>query len=368
MRSQLAIFLGLVVSLGCASEPDGSSSAGSDPSSPPPDQQPQPGDPQGSCEPRQLPLQPLRRLSGVQYHNTLRDLFGAELATPLLEGSLFPVTELEHGFEGDAEANVVNTAESNAIEDNAERIAALILENADPYLRTLMPCALPETIDDAAIDGCVDDFIDGFGARAYRRPISEGERSVLRGLYDGLRPDQGARVAWAAMLQLIVQSPALLYRVERGTEEVAPGMLRLGGHELATRLSYFLTGSMPDAELAAAVDAGELASVEQVVAHAERLLASPGFDSVQARFHSDWLHLYELERAARDPALFPSFSAELRDSLLAEPAELARGGQGRGVDERRRRVHVARQRGQHVAQDLALDEGATVNRVGPVRL
>jgi hypothetical protein len=195
-----------------------------------------------------------------------------------------------------------------------------------------MPCELGDSIDDAAIDGCLDAFIDGFGARAYRRPITDGERAVARGLYDGLRADQGALAAWSAVIQLFVQAPALLYRVERGTgEEVAPGIVRLSGYELATRLSYFLSGSMPDAELLAAVESNELQSSEHVLVHAERLLAAPAFEAVAAGFHRDWLHIYGLERAARDPDLFPSFDAELRQSLLAEPGQLWRqvlGGDG----------------------------------------
>jgi hypothetical protein len=85
-----------------------------------------------SCGARSLPQQPLRRLSSLQYENTLRALFGAALGPALLEGSKFPATQIHAGFSGDAEPNIVNTAESNAIEDEAERIAQLILDAPQP--------------------------------------------------------------------------------------------------------------------------------------------------------------------------------------------------------------------------------------------
>src|SRR5258706_5986285 len=73
------------------------------------------------CEAPAAPPQPLRRLSGAQYQNVIADLFGP-LSGRLIQGSLFPPTLIVRGFSGDADANTVNTEQSNAIEDNAQRI------------------------------------------------------------------------------------------------------------------------------------------------------------------------------------------------------------------------------------------------------
>ncbi len=272
------------------------------------------------CADRVLPDQPLRRLSSSQYHNTLRDLFGAELALDMIMGSLFPVTQIDSGFEGDAEANVVNTAESNAIEDNAARIAASIVAGPDPFMQSL--CGLSAGYGGGDVDGCVDGFIDDFGARAYRRPLTEGERGIARGLYDALRAEQPAVEAFAGLVQLFVQAPALLYRVERGADEVSPGLLRLTDHEMASRLSYFFLDSMPDEELFTEADAGRLSTPAEIATQAERLMASPRFEAVLANFHRDWLRLYELETAAKDPALYPEFTEAVRTSLQEEASRL----------------------------------------------
>lgn len=277
-----------------------------------------------ACEQRTLPTQPLRRLSAEQYQNTLAELFGP-VGAPLLTGSLFPATVITRGFANDADANTVNTNQSNAIEDNAEKIAAAILAGPDPFLRALLPCTLGTPVTDAQIDGCVDAFITRFGAAAYRRPISAAEAQVARGLYDGLRASQGAVKSWASVVQFFVQSPGLLYRVERGAGASAdsPLLHRLTNYEMASRLSYLFLNSAPDAPLLTAAAAGQLATRAEIAAQARRLMGSPRFLGVLAAFHRDWLHLYEAA-AGKDAALFPAYTPAVVASLQREPEELLR--------------------------------------------
>jgi hypothetical protein len=275
-----------------------------------------------ACDERSLPGQPLRRLSSTQYHNTLRSLFGPELGPEAIEGSLFPVTQISAGFLGDAEANVVNTSESNAIEDDAERIATLVLDDPDRFLAELLPCGVSGATDDDGIDGCVDDFVERFGRRAYRRPLTESEALIARELYDELRAEQSAVEAWSAVVQYFVQAPALLYRVERGNGTASNGLVRLDDYEMASRLSYFFLDSMPDDALLAAAEAGELRTPGQVAEHARRLIDDPRFRAAFDGFHRDWLRAYELEQSGKDTDTFPDYTPEVQASLLAEASEL----------------------------------------------
>lgn len=277
-----------------------------------------------ACDDRSLPGQPLRRLSSTQYHNTLRDLFGPELGAELIDGSLFPLTQISAGFVNDAEANVVNTAESNAIEDSAERVATELLADPDRYAAELLPCDVPSTQDDAAIDACIDDFIEQFGLRAYRRPLTESELMIARGLYDELRAEQSALEAWSALVQYFVQAPALLYRVERGLGTTRSGLVRLSDYEMASRLSYFFLDSMPDAQLFAAAEAGELRMPAEVAEQARRLMDAPTFRAAFDGFHRDWLRAYELEQAGKDTDVFPDYTPEVQASLLEEASQLVR--------------------------------------------
>jgi hypothetical protein len=276
------------------------------------------------CAQRTLPAQPLRRLSSTQYHNTLSDLFGPQLATALLEGSLFPETRISAGFSGDAEANTVNTQESNAIEDNAERIAELILAAPEPYLALFGSCTVSAADADAEIDGCVDSFIQDFGRRAYRRALTATEAALARRVYDEVRGDESALIAWTSVIQYFVQAPALLYRVERGAGPSAiPGLLQLTSHEMATRLSYLLTNSTPDQELMRAADADELTDPDNILTQVDRLLASDSFLPVATAFHREWLKVYEVP-TAKDSVLFPAYTPEVHASLELETQEFLR--------------------------------------------
>jgi hypothetical protein len=276
------------------------------------------------CAQRSLPAQPLRRLSSTQYHNTLRDLFGAQLADAVLQDSLFPETRITAGFSGDAEANLVNTQESNAIEDNAERIAELIIAAPEPYLSLFAPCTVSAASADTEIDGCVDSFIADFGRRAYRRALTASETALARRVYDEVRVAEPALTAWASVVQYFVQAPALLYRVERGAG-AAPiaGLLQLTSDEMATRLSYLLTNSMPDAELMRAADANELSQLDAILAQVDRLLAADSFLPVATDFHREWLKVYEVP-TAKDSVLFPAYTPEVHASLELEQQEFLR--------------------------------------------
>jgi len=279
-----------------------------------------------ACAKRVLPTQPLLRVSDEQYRNVIVDLFGASLASPLVTGSLFPPTVIKLGFAGDADANVVNSNQSDAISDNAERIATTILATPDPYLRALLPCALPATYADKDIDACADKFIAAFGRRAYRRALTTNETALARRVYDLVRPTQSATAAWASVVQFFVQAPALLYRVERGAGAAAgaPGLIKLTGDEMATRLSFLFLGSAPDAMLLQVSAAGQLSTPDQVAAQARRLLQDPRFVGVMGSFHRDWLHLFELSAMTKDPTVYPDFTPTVETSLLAENTELGR--------------------------------------------
>lgn len=276
-----------------------------------------------ACAKRDVATQPLRRLTFEQYQSTLGQLFGS-LAPRVLTGSLYPATTLTRGFAADAENTTVNTAQSNAIEDEAERIANVMLADPQPFLRELMPCTLSSPATDAQVDGCIDAFIAAFADRAYRRPSTAAERAIAKQVYTEVRADQTAAKAFIAVTQFFVQSPALLYRVERGAGP-APlaGLVALSDHELAARLSFLFTDGPPDAELRAAAQNGELHTKEQIAAHAQRLLQRPEFLPTAAAFHRDWLHLYEAA-AGKDPVLFPRYTQAVAQSMQREPLELFR--------------------------------------------
>ncbi len=269
-----------------------------------------------SCTDADTGFQPLRRLSAAQLNNTLRDLFGDELGNAFVAIANMPKTKIVAGFSTEADANVVNSATSAAFEDAAEAIGSHLIENADTALPRLMPC-VSNPNNDSDITSCIDQFIDEFGMRAYRRPLTGEEKQLLRALYDEIHQMQTGTEAWAAVVQVMVQSPQFLYLVEQGGAPIegAEHLVVLTAYEMASRLSYFLNNTMPDEELFRAAAADELWDLEDIQAQARRLVAKDEFIDVLASFHNEWLGLYDFETLAKAPALYPTFEESMRAAM-----------------------------------------------------
>src|SRR5690606_17744625 len=105
---------------------------------------------------------------------------------------------------------------------------------------------------------CVEAFIADFGERAWRRPLSDAERTRLLGVFTTAREEFELDVAIQLVLQVVLQSPQFIYMLEPAPPGAAPGsVVPLDAWQLATRLSYFLLGSTPDSgPLAAAKEIG----------------------------------------------------------------------------------------------------------------
>jgi hypothetical protein len=167
-----------------------------------------------------------------------------------------------------------------------------------------------------------------FAARAYRRPLTAGERAGLVAFYRGLRA-QGKLDHEEAMrdaLVSVLMSSAFLYRAlpaAAGRAAVAatvPGVKPLDDHALASRLSYFLWSSVPDQELLARAAAGDLRKPQVLVAQARRMLKDGRARALAVEFGGSWLDYRRFEEHnGVDRARFPSFDNELRRAMAEEP-------------------------------------------------
>ena len=275
--------------------------------------------------PKDLGLVGIRRLSRAQYQNAIRQLFPGALGATLTQAANYPGasprTGLRAGFTTDSDNGTVSTSDEVALEDSAEAMADAFLANATTALPQLCP-SLGSGFTDAQVDACVPGFIDGFGRRAFRRPLTDAERTTINGLYTSLRTGasmQSAREAFSAVLQYFFQAPAFIYRPERGTGDT--GIVTLTAHELATRLAFLLTDAPPDDALLAAADDGSLSDPAVLRAQAERLLDTAGADAPLARFIREWLRIDLLETL--DDA-DPDVPGPRRDAMLAEVEALTR--------------------------------------------
>lgn len=178
------------------------------------------------------------------------------------------------------------------------------------------------------------DIVGALAPRAFRRPLADGEleayASLARPLLDDDRPFlEAVRVP----LRAILSAPAFLYHASSWDANGAASTLDDFG--LATRLSYFLWRSMPDAELLDAAREGTLSDPDVLARQVDRLLDDPKRERFVRDFAGQAFRLYELKATTPDRGMYPEFDDRLGQAMARETelflAELIAGDLGAGL-------------------------------------
>ena len=257
------------------------------------------------------PVRRLRRLSSREYDNVVRDLLG-DASRP---AARFLADTYPNGYDNGSAALAVQSDQVAAYQAAAESLAEGVLARD----RALVLGACSPTTDGEAM--CLDTALSSFAARAYRRPLSATEAQRLREVFQAERAQSGFDRALQTVLEVILQSPQFLYREELGPATLAaePGArLDLTNHEIASELSFLITGSIPDAELWAAVEQGRFATPPERRAQALRLLASPGARESMRAFLHQWLATRRLATLSKSAEVYPTFTPALASSMSGE--------------------------------------------------
>jgi hypothetical protein len=161
------------------------------------------------------------------------------------------------------------------------------------------------------------DAVVALAARAWRRPLRQDESGQLESLYFTLRGDDlSHEQSLALVLARILVSSEFLYKGESPPPGVASRPV--SGIELASRLSYFLWSSLPDAELVQAAAAGRLDDAAGVVEQTRRMLRDPKARRLAEEFGTQWLHVHGFaEHDEKSAEAFPTF-AGLRGAMEEE--------------------------------------------------
>jgi len=260
---------------------------------------------------------PLRRLTATEYRNTVRDLLGIDASDLVAD---FPVDASVAGFANNAAVQTLQLGHARSYQAAAEAIANRLL--ADAERRDAVVGCVPASPG----DDCVRAFVERLVHSAYRRPAETTDVEALVALAQSVEDPWGGV---ALVVRAVLQSPRFLFRVER-PREPAPddpnGAPLLDGHEIATRLSYLLWQSSPDAWLLERAADGSLADAEGVVAVAREALERAAVDDALAEFATGWLRLGALDDLGRDPARFPEWTPSLRAAMRDEAIALVRAG------------------------------------------
>ena len=120
-------------------------------------------------------------------------------------------------------------------------------------------------------------------------------------------------------VQAILASPRFLFRVEQTPSTLRAGQTyRIGDHDLASRLSFFLWGSMPDAELLRTAASGTLRTPAVFEKQLKRMIADPRSEALSTRFASQWLRLQDVEKVRPDHHFYSYWDTTLSKAMVRE--------------------------------------------------
>ena len=168
-------------------------------------------------------------------------------------------------------------------------------------------------------DACARRIIASLARQAYRRPVTGADVAPLMKVYAAARADSDFDHGVEAAVQAVLVSPKFLFLQEKDPETAKPGSVRrLTDLELASRLSFFLWSSIPDAELLAVAEQGRLKTPAVLEKQVTRMLADRRAEALTNNFAAQWLYLRNLEYQRPDIVDYPAFDTRLRQAMKQE--------------------------------------------------
>jgi hypothetical protein len=253
----------------------------------------------------------LRRLTEQEYRNSINDIFGKEIE---VRGSFEP-TIRTGGLEASSTALLsVTPVGFESFSKMGNDIAAQV--TAEKF-RGKLPCAPKESkVPD---DACARQILSHYGMLLFRRPLTDVELEQRVAL--SRRMTERTKDFYAGLrysLSMLLQLPDFVFR----TEVAVPSADGAGGtlepYSRATRLSFLMWNTTPDAELLRAAASGELNTSEGLARQVDRLMASPRLDAGMRAFFDDMLQLDTFDTVSKDSLLYPKWGSGMAVSAREE--------------------------------------------------
>ncbi|HVB37166.1 MAG TPA: DUF1592 domain-containing protein, partial [Vicinamibacterales bacterium] len=166
---------------------------------------------------------------------------------------------------------------------------------------------------------CARQIVQHLADQAYRRPATAAEVNDLMKFYAQGRAGADFETGIRTALQVMLVSPHFLFRFEPEPTTVRAGEnYRVSDIALASRLSYFLWATPPDAELVKVAMAGRLHEPAVLDAQARRMLRDPRSFALSTRFAAQWLRLQDVDKVHPDALQYPMYDATIADSMKQE--------------------------------------------------
>jgi len=242
----------------------------------------------------------IRRLTKVEYGNTLHDFLGVD---PVV------AQELPDEVAGEGYMNSLSPLQSEQY-----------LSIANEALRK-MPAEVERRLWESGPSSGADvqQIARTLARTAYRRPPSDAEVDTLAGVFDlGRKNKLDHAASLRLMLKAVLVSPQFLFITPATEAAAGEKIVPLDDYQLASRLSYLLWATMPDAELSALADEGKLHEPAVLKAQTKRLLADKRSRALFDGFGAQWLGLGEMKSKTFDTAKFPQMTDAMRSAMYDE--------------------------------------------------
>jgi hypothetical protein len=185
-----------------------------------------------------------------------------------------------------------------------------------PSRRKVFLCR-PNTVQEE--EPCATKILSTLARRAYRRPLTEDDIQTLLDFYKVGHNEGGFEAGIGSALERILVGPEFLFRIEADPENVAPDTAyAISDLDLASRLSFFLWSSIPDDQLLALAEGGQLKDPVVLEQQVSRLLEDPRSKALVSNFAAQWLQLRSLQAINPDQDVFPYFEENLREAFRLE--------------------------------------------------
>lgn len=164
------------------------------------------------------------------------------------------------------------------------------------------------------------EILKKFMARAWRRPVKDEDVALYSDLFSKYRPEFASfEETIIEVLATVLAAPEFLYLIQRDPRDQANGSTTVSNFELASRLSFFLWSSIPDAPLLELALEGTLKNPEVLHSQIKRMLVDSRSQRFSQNFMEQWLGLEALETVIIDQTKFKGYDDLFKENILKEP-------------------------------------------------
>jgi hypothetical protein len=263
-----------------------------------------------TCAPGIAATSQIPRMLDAQYDNVISDLLGV---TGLTSMSNQPPSSL---LSPDSTGSL-DTIAWNGYQSAASAIAAQVFASST-LTANFMSCSVTGTATATAT--CLQNTVQTFGRKAFRRPLTTTEVSNFMVLNSLTPAGTGTQVA-QAILTAFLESPSFIMLPELNQTQTN-GNYQLNSYEVATRLSFLFLNSVPDATLSTAADNNQLTTKAQILAQAKRLLGLSKASQMANSFAQFYLAIengsHWTNNTTHDTTKYPAWDSNSYAPAMAE--------------------------------------------------